>query len=48
LEEGNEVSLEEGCEGGPSPPGSREDQQSVLNESRGNMEKKEEERASQV
>ncbi len=37
--EGNGVSLGEGGEVGPSPPGSKEDKQSVLNEGRDNMEK---------
>jgi hypothetical protein len=37
------VSLGEGGEGGPSPPGSKEDKQSVLSEGRGNMEKENEE-----
>jgi hypothetical protein len=42
---GNGVSL---GEGGHGPPGSKEDKQSVLNENRDNMEKDEEERASQA
>jgi hypothetical protein len=46
--EGNGVSLGDGGAGGPSPPGSREDKQSVLCEGRGNMEKEEEEWASQM
>jgi hypothetical protein len=40
--EGNRVSLGEGGEGGPSPPGSKEDKHSVLSEGRGNMEKDQE------
>jgi hypothetical protein len=35
-----------GGEGGPSPPGSKEDKQSVFSEGRGNMENEEKERAS--
>jgi hypothetical protein len=46
--EGNGVSLGEGGERGLSPPGSKEDKQSVLNEGRDNMEKDEEERASRA
>ncbi len=46
--EGNGVSLGEGGEGGPGPPESKGDKQSVLGEGRGNMEKEEEERASRV
>jgi hypothetical protein len=42
---GNGVSL---GEGGHGPPGSKEDKQSVLNENRDNMEKDEEEQASQA
>ncbi len=41
--EGNGVSLGKGVEGGPGPPGSKEDKQSVLSEGGGNMEKEEEE-----
>ncbi len=44
--EGNGVSLGEGGEGGPSPPRSKGDEQSVLNEGRDNMDKDKEERAS--
>jgi hypothetical protein len=46
--EGNGVSLGEGGERGLSPPGSKEDKQSVLNKGRDNMEKDEEERASRA
>ncbi len=46
--EGNGVSLGEGCEGGAGPPGSKEHKQSVLGKGRGNMEKEEEEWASQA
>ncbi len=44
--EGNGVSSEEGSEGGPGPSESREDKQSVLRESRDNMDKDEEGQAS--
>ncbi len=44
--EGNGVTLGEGGEGGPSPPGSQEDKQSVLKGGRDNVEKDEEEWAS--
>ncbi len=37
--EGNGVSLGEGRDGGPSPPGSREDKQSSPSEEGGNIEK---------
>ncbi len=37
--EGNGVSLGEGGEGGPSPPGGGEDKQSVLSEGRNNRDK---------
>jgi hypothetical protein len=40
--EGNGVSLREGGEGGPGPPESREDRQSVLSKGRNNMDKDEE------
>ncbi len=43
--EGNVVILGEGGEGGPGPPRSEGDKQSVLNEARDNMDKDEEERA---
>ncbi len=46
--EGNGVSLAKGGKGGPSPPGSKEDKQSVLSEGGGNMEKEEEGRTSRV
>jgi hypothetical protein len=46
--EGNGVSLGEGSEGRPGPPGSREDKQSTLSEEGGNMEKEEEGRVSQA
>jgi hypothetical protein len=46
--EGNGVTLGEGGEGGPGPPGSKEDKQSVLSKGRGNMEREEEEQASQA
>jgi hypothetical protein len=46
--EGNGVNLEEGGEGGPSSPKSKEDKQSVLSEGRGNIEKEEEEQASRA
>jgi hypothetical protein len=46
--EGNGVCLGEGDEGGPGPPGSRKDKQSVLSESRNNMGKVEEDRASRT
>jgi hypothetical protein len=45
--EGNGVSSGEGREGGPGPPGSREDKQSTPSKEGGNMEKEEEGRASQ-
>jgi hypothetical protein len=45
--EGNGVSLGKGGgEGGPGPPGSKEDKQSVLSKGGGNMEKEEEGRTS--
>jgi hypothetical protein len=40
--EGNGVCLGKGGEGGPSPPGSKEDKQLELSEGGGNMEKEEE------
>jgi hypothetical protein len=40
--EGNGVSLGEGVEEGPSPPGRKKDKQSVLGEGGGSMEKEEE------
>ncbi len=46
--EGNGVSLGEGEEGGPGPPESRDDKQSMLSEERGNMEKEEERRTSRA
>jgi hypothetical protein len=46
--EGNGVSLGEGGERGPGPPRGEGDKQSVLNRGRDNMDKDEEERASQV
>jgi hypothetical protein len=44
--EGNGVSLGEGGEGGPGPPRGEEDEQSVLNERRDNMDKDKEEQES--
>jgi hypothetical protein len=45
--EGNGAILGKGGEGGgPSPPGSKEDKQSVLSEGGGNIEKEEEGRTS--
>ncbi len=44
--EGNGISLEEGSEGGPGPPGCGKDKQSVLNEGRDNMGKDEEDQPS--
>jgi hypothetical protein len=46
--EENGVSLGAGGYGGPCPPGSKEDKQSVLSEGRGNMEKEDEEWASRA
>ncbi len=46
--EGNGVSLGEGSEGGPGPPGGRKDKQSVLNKGRDNMGKDEEDQSSQT
>jgi hypothetical protein len=46
--EGNGVSLGKGGEGGSSPPRSEGDKQLMLNKSRDNMDKDEEERASQA
>jgi hypothetical protein len=40
--------LGEGGEGGPDPPESREDKQSLLSEEGGNMKKEEKGRASQA
>jgi hypothetical protein len=40
--EGNGVSLGEGSEGGPGPPGSKEDKQSVFSKGRDSMDKDEE------
>jgi hypothetical protein len=40
--DGNGVSLGEGSEGGPGPPGGERDKQSVLSERRNNMDKDEE------
>jgi hypothetical protein len=45
VPEGNGVSLGKGGEGGPGPPRSEGDKQSVLNKGRDNMDKDEEERA---
>ncbi len=46
--EGNGVSLREGGEGGPGPPGGGKDKQSVLSEGRDNMGKDEEDRTSRT
>jgi hypothetical protein len=46
--EGNGVTLGKGGEGGPAPPGSKDDKKSGLSEGRGNMEREEEEQASQA
>jgi hypothetical protein len=46
--EGNVVSLEEGGEGGPGPPGGGKDKQSVLNKGRDNMGKDEEDQSSRT
>ncbi len=46
--EGNGVSLGEGGEGGPSPPGDGKDKQSVLSKGRDNMGKDEEDRTSRT
>jgi hypothetical protein len=46
--EGTGVSSGKGGEGGPGRPRSEGDKQSVLKEGRNNMDKDEEERASQV
>ncbi len=37
-----------GVREGPTPPGNKDDKQSVLSEGRGNIEKEEEERASRA
>jgi hypothetical protein len=46
--EGNWVSLGEGGEGGPGPPRSMEDKQSVLSKGRDNIDKDKEGQASQA
>jgi hypothetical protein len=46
--EGNRVSLGEGGEVGPGPPGSGKDKQSELSEGRDNRGKDEEDRASRT
>ncbi len=46
--EGNGVSLGEGGEGGPGPPESRKDKQSMLSKEGGNMEKEEDGRTSRA
>jgi hypothetical protein len=46
--EGNGVSLGEGGEGGPRPPGGEEDKQTVLSKGRDNMDKDVEGRANQA
>ncbi len=46
--EGNRLSLEERGEGGPGPPGGKEDKQLMLGEGKDNMEKEEEKRASRA
>jgi hypothetical protein len=46
--EGNGISLGEGGEGGPSPPGGGNNKQSVLNKGRDNMGKDEEDQPSRT